>query len=215
MKSCGGYGGKQIAVISPEFCAPENVHLRIVKKRFAVTHGNFVVTDEHDNTMFKVKDKLLSLHDRHLILNPDGIPIPYRHIDKKSKSTLVLILFQKISARKRWQVFRGESSRATDLIFRVRKSSVLQFKTELDVFLSGNEEERLWDFKVVGSWLERSCDIYDKNSSPIAKMLKKHSLGSIVLGKDTFEVTVSPRVDHVFIIALVVIFYEINKDEDV
>lgn len=32
--------------------------------------------------------------------------------------------------------------------------------------------------------------------------------GSLVLGKDTFEVTVSPKV------ALVVILYEINKDDD-
>lgn len=48
-------------------------------------------------------------------------------------------------------------------------------------------------------------------------MHKKHSVQSLVLGKDTFAVTVYPHVDYAFIVALVVILYEINedrKDED-
>lgn len=45
-------------------------------------------------------------------------------------------------------------------------------------------------------------------------MDKKHTFGSIVLGKDTFDVTVYPQVDQAFIVALVVILYEINKDKD-
>lgn len=42
-------------------------------------------------------------------------------------------------------------------------------------------------------------------------MHKKHTLNSIVLGKDTFAVTVFPNVDYAFIVALVVILYEINR----
>lgn len=83
---------------------------------------------------------------------------------------MVFVLFQLLSAHKRWQVFRGESTDSADLLFSARKSSILQFKTELDVFLSGNEEESSWDFKVVGSWLERSCLIYAKDSTLIARV---------------------------------------------
>lgn len=43
---------------------------------------------------------------------------------------------------------------------------------------------------------------------------KKHTFGSVVLGKDNFHVTVYPQVDYAFIAALVVILYEINKDKD-
>lgn len=43
-------------------------------------------------------------------------------------------------------------------------------------------------------------------------MHKKHSVQSVVLGKDTFSVTVYPHVDHAFIVALVVILDEINEE---
>ena len=43
-------------------------------------------------------------------------------------------------------------------------------------------------------------------------MHKEHSLQSIVLDKDTFGVTVQPNVDFAFIVALVVILFEINED---
>lgn len=44
------------------------------------------------------------------------------------------------------------------------------------------------------------------------QMHRKHSVQSIVLGKDTFGVTVYPNVDYAFIVALVVILEEINED---
>ncbi|KAE9447557.1 hypothetical protein C3L33_20540, partial [Rhododendron williamsianum] len=45
-------------------------------------------------------------------------------------------------------------------------------------------------------------------------MHRKHSVQSIVLGKDTFSVTVYPHVDYAFIVALVVVLEEINEDRD-
>ncbi|KAK6127415.1 hypothetical protein DH2020_038836 [Rehmannia glutinosa] len=203
METSKGEGENNIitSVISKEFCVPEDVHLTIVRKLIACKDGNFVATDENENIMFKVIEKILSIHDRHVLLDAGGNPI-------------VTFKKKKLSAHKRWQVFRGDSSDSADLIFSAKKSSLVQFKTELDIFLSGNEEENSWDFKVVGSWLERSCVIYGKDSTPIAKMHKKHTLGSIVIGKDTFDVHVYPQVDNAFIVALVVILYEINKDKD-
>lgn len=49
------------------------------------------------------------------------------------------------------------------------------------------------------------------------QMHRKHSVSSVVLGKDRFAVTVYPHVDYAFIVALVVLLEEINedrKDED-
>ncbi|KAL0463331.1 UNVERIFIED_CONTAM: protein LURP-one-related 15 [Sesamum latifolium] len=191
----------QTSVISPSFCFPSHVHLTIVRKLLAVTDGNFAITDENGNVMFKVINKLFSIHDRHVLLDAAGTPI----VTFKKKA---------LSAHKRWQVFRGESSASADLLFSAKKSSLVQLKTELDVFLSGNEDEHSHDFKVVGSWLERSCVIYDKDSKPIAKTQKKRNFGSVVLGKDRFDVIVYPQVDSAFVVALVVILYEINKDKD-
>ncbi|KAI3474382.1 hypothetical protein Pfo_029243 [Paulownia fortunei] len=197
------------AVISPQFCVPDHFHLTIVRKPIAITDGNFVVTDDKGNAMFNVKEKLLSIHGRHVLLNSESNPIVT--FTKKMNFALGILI---LSAHKRWQVFQGDSSDSADLLFSTKKSSLVQFKIELDVFLAGNKEEHSWDFKVVGSWLERSCVIYNKDSTPIAQMQKKHTFGSIVLGRDTFNVTVNPQVDYAFIVALVVILWEINEDRE-
>lgn len=74
---------------------------------------------------------------------------------------------QIISLHRRWEVYRGDSKESKDLLFTVKKSSLLQFKTELDVFLASNTSESNCDFKVKGSWLERSCSIYAGNTSTV------------------------------------------------
>nr|GEU93491.1 hypothetical protein [Tanacetum cinerariifolium] len=87
--------------------------------------------------------------------------------------------------------------------------------TSLDVFLGYNEKESVCDYKVKGSWFDRSCTIYAGESTHIvAQMHKKHTVQSIALGKDTFAVTVYPNVDYAFIVALVVILHEINKQKN-
>lgn len=73
---------------------------------------------------------------------------------------------------RRWQVYRADSSDSKDLLFTVKKSSLIQFKTELDVFLGANTKEEVPDFKVKGSWLERSCTIYLGNGSTIIAQVR-------------------------------------------
>ncbi|KAK6943223.1 LURP-one-related [Dillenia turbinata] len=187
-------------IIGPIYCAPYPVDLSIVKKVLSLSEGNFVVTDVNENILFKVKGALLSLHDRRVLLDAAGNPL--------------VTLKQKIlSAHNRWQVFRGESTEPTDLIFSVKQSSIFQLKTKLDVFLARNTAEEVPDFRVKGSWLERSCVVYAGESENIvAQMHKKHSVQSILLGKDRFNVTVYPNIDYAFIVSLIVILDEINKD---
>ncbi|XP_059668107.1 protein LURP-one-related 15-like [Cornus florida] len=194
-------GASPAAIVSQQFCAPYPVDLTIVRKLLTLSEGNFAVTDVNGNLMFKVKGKLLSLRDRRILLDTAGNPL--------------VSLQQKIlSAHRRWQVYRGDSSDSKDLLFSVKKSSLIQLKTQLDVFLATNTKEDVCDFKIKGSWLDRSCVIYAGESSTIvAQMHKKHSVQSVVLGKDTFAVTVYPNVDYAFIIALVVILEEINEDK--
>lgn len=120
---------------------------------------------------------------------------------------------QLFSAHRKWYAYRGESRDSKDLLFTVKKSSILQFKTHLDVILATNGSDSGCDFKIKGSWMERACTIFlGDGSSVVAHMHKEHSLQSIVLDKDTFGVTVQPNVDFAFIVALVVILFEINED---
>ncbi|XP_047335272.1 protein LURP-one-related 15-like [Impatiens glandulifera] len=192
----------QIAVVNPQFCAPYSLDIIIQRKLLTLTEGNFAVADVNGNILFQVKGKLFSLHDRRFLLDVAG--------------NTILTLQQKIiSVHKRWVVFKGDSTESKNQLFSVKKSSLLQLKTELDVFLAANTKERSCDFKISGNWSDRSCVIYAGNTKNvvIAQMHKKHNVQSVLLGKDTYSVTVYPYVDYAFIVALVVILEEINADK--
>ncbi|CAK8542067.1 unnamed protein product [Lathyrus sativus] len=189
------------AIFGPQYCAPYPLDLAVVKKVMTISDGNFAVTDVNGNIVFKVKGSLLTLRDRRVLLDAAGNPI----------TTLRRKI---VTMHDRWEAYRGESTDSKDLIFTLKRSSLIQFKTKLDVFLAGNTKEDICDFKVKGSWLERSCIVYAGESNNIvAQMHKKHTVQSVLIGKDQFMVTVYPNVDYAFIVALIVILDEINDDE--
>ncbi|CAL9242628.1 unnamed protein product [Arabidopsis halleri] len=103
-----------------------------------------------------------------------------------------------VSMHDRWQVFRGGNTEQRDLLYTVKRASMLQLKTKLDVFLGHNKDEKRCDFRVKGSWLERSCVVYAGEY--------------VFLGKDNFSVTVYPNIDYAFIASLVVILDDINRE---
>ncbi|GLU14485.1 hypothetical protein SLE2022_310500 [Rubroshorea leprosula] len=192
-----------ITVISPQFLAPYPVDLQVVRKVLSdiLTEGNFAVTDINGNIMFQVKGKFLSIRDRRVMLDAAGTPI-------------VTLRPKLMTVHDRWEAFRGESTEEKDLLFRVKRSSLIQLKTKLHVFLANNTKEEVCDFRVEGSWLERSCIIYAGESNTIiAQMHKKHTIQSVVLGKGKFMVTVYPNVDYAFIVALIVILDGINNED--
>jgi hypothetical protein len=45
------------------------------------------------------------------------------------------------------------------------------------------------------------------------QMHKKHTVQSILIGKDNFSVTVYPNIDYAFIVALIVILDDINAED--
>ncbi|KAG5550713.1 hypothetical protein RHGRI_015613 [Rhododendron griersonianum] len=191
-------GNPAAIIVSPQFCAPYSVGLTIVRKRIL---NSGVVTDVNGNTIFKIKGKCFSLRDRRTLLDAAGNPI--------------LTLQRKIlTAHRRWRVYRGGSKDKKDLLFSVKKSSLFQCKRKLDVFLAANTKEDFCDFKIKGSWSERSCTIYlGDTSTIIAQMHKKFIVQGLVLGKDNIAVTVFPNVDYAFIVALVVLLEEINNED--
>jgi len=81
-----------------------------------------------------------------------------------------------MSAHDRWQAFRGDSTDPKDLIFTVKRSSMIQLKTKLHVFLSTNTtNEHVCDFRIEGSWLERSCVVYAGESNNVVAQVGHRS----------------------------------------
>ena len=77
----------------------------------------------------------------------------------------------------RWEVFRGDSTSSSDLLFTAKKSSIIQLRTELDVFLASNTAEQACDFKIKGSYFERSCGFYlGKSDAMIAQAVQTFAL---------------------------------------
>ncbi|KAK4834249.1 hypothetical protein QYF36_019611 [Acer negundo] len=182
---------KTVSVINPQFCVPQPLELAIEKQVLNITNGNFDVNDTSGNLVLRVKGLLFP--NRRLMLDNTGNPI-------------VTLQRKILTAQERWEVFRGDSTDSDDMIFYAKKSSLIQRKTELDVYLANNVNEYVSDFKVKGSWSEQSCTVYAGESNAIvAQMYKKHGIRSILIGKDKFMVTVYPNVDYAFIVALIVI----------
>ncbi|CAA0830579.1 Protein LURP-one-related 15 [Striga hermonthica] len=187
-----------MAVIGQQYCLSYPVDLTIVRKMLTLSKGNFEVKDANGNLMFKVNGKLFCLHDQHTLVDAAG-------------KTIVTFRRKIFSAHGRWQVFRGESTKPNDLLFSVKRSSILQMKTKLHVFLASNTAEELCDFKIESSWFERSCVVYSRNSNNIIAQMKKNcNARCILMGKDLFGVTVCPNIDYAFVVVLVVLLEEIN-----
>ncbi|TXG59038.1 hypothetical protein EZV62_016867 [Acer yangbiense] len=189
-----------VPIIGHQYCAPYPVDLAIVRKVMNITDGNFVVQDinNNGNILFKLKGFLMTLHNRRVLFDAAGIP-------------LVTLRGKIMPFHDRWQVFRGESTDLNDLIFTVKKSSMLQLKAKLDVFLANNTKEDVCDFKVKGSWSKESCVVYAGESDTIvAQMLDNTSTVHSLIGKDRFEVRVYTNIDHAFIITLIMILDAID-----
>ncbi|CAL9096764.1 unnamed protein product [Musa textilis] len=198
MPTPAAFGGP-VVVVGPQFCAPHGFDLTVTRKAFSWSGNDFAVTDVNGNVVLKVKGVYFSLRDRRVLLDAAGNPL--------------LTLQQKIwSPHQRWRVFRGESTDSKDLLFSVKKSRLLQFKTTLHVFMASNTNEDACDFKIKGSYSERSCTVYlGESDSILAQMRRKYTVKNVLLGKDTFCVTVYPNVDYAFVASLIIILDEINS----
>ncbi|KAH9309841.1 hypothetical protein KI387_037752 [Taxus chinensis] len=185
-------------MVGQQFCAPYQIELTVQRKRLTFTGGDFTVTDSNKNIVLKVGGKMMSFHDRRLLQDAAGNPL----LTMKQKT---------LTMHCRWEAFRGDSSNDKNFAFTAKKSSVFQLKTALDVFMAGNKDEKVSDFHVKGSYFDRSCTIY-QGGRILAEMRRKYTVKNVLLGKDTFAVIVQPGVDYAFVIALIIILDEINKE---
>ncbi|KAL6002934.1 hypothetical protein ACLOJK_023156 [Asimina triloba] len=176
-------------VVGQQYLSPYPVDLMVTEKALSLTDSDYAVKDLNGNVMFKVKGVLMSMRDKCILQDPAGNPILTLREKveaihgmndlrdcKLEQVTGYLTELLHAEAGKcasgqirtmhdRWQAFRGDSSDSKDCLYSVKKSSLIQFKTSLDVFLAGNTKEQVPDFKIHGSFFERSCTITNGDGS--------------------------------------------------
>ena len=76
------------------------------------------------------------------------------------------------SAHNKWVVFKGDSSDIKDIIFITKISTLEKSNISLDVFLGFNEKD-VCDYKVKGSWHDRSCTIYAGESTTVVGQVNR------------------------------------------
>ncbi|XP_056855088.1 protein LURP-one-related 15 isoform X2 [Raphanus sativus] len=183
-------------IVDPSFCVRDRVELAIVRDNLASVYGNYVITDVNGNLLFQVKKPGFGFHKQMILLDGFGSPV-------------VTMREKKLSWLEKWKVFRGGSTEESDLLYTLKRSSIFQIPTKLDVFSGLNNEEKTCDFKVIGeTGNDRSCVAYAGEYDAIVAKHKKHTWRSAFSfsAKDNFLVTVNENVDYAFIASLVVLF---------
>jgi hypothetical protein len=64
-----------VPIIGSKYCVPYEVNLAIVKDIVNITHGNFDVKDVEGHDIYKVDQKLASLHGRRVLSDGAGNPV--------------------------------------------------------------------------------------------------------------------------------------------
>ncbi|XP_047335443.1 protein LURP-one-related 15-like [Impatiens glandulifera] len=180
----------QISVVNPKFCTAYPVDMTIKQKFSVLSKTKYAVTGVNGDILFQVTGNFFGLHVRRYLLDPAG-------------NTILTLQQSSMSMHSRWEVFRGDSTDYKNLLFSVKRSNIFQIKREYDVFMATNPEENdCCDFKFCKK------EIYAGNSKNIVIAQMHNQIGFI---SNKYSVTVYPNVDCVFIIALVVIFQEIQS----
>jgi uncharacterized protein YxjI len=189
-----------LAVVDARFIAADAASLAVAKA-LSMSGSDFAVTDAATGALvLRVDGVLFSLRRRCVLVDADRRPVL-----TVQESALMLST--------RWKVFRGDSTRRRDLLFTVVKPSVMQLRgpTKVSVFLASNDAEQACDFRITGSYHDGACAVsLGDSDTVIAKIDRRFSVVSALLGKNTYSVTVNPGIDYAFIVALVVILDEMH-----
>ncbi|KAL8206038.1 hypothetical protein R6Q57_009589 [Mikania cordata] len=191
------FPNNQVSVIGSQFIVPHPFEVMFVRN----PSGDHLITDVNHNIMFKVKRRSTSYHEQRLLLDADDIP-------------LVLIHKKKLSAHKEWKAYKGFSTADSAIIFRTKTPKIFQSKTNIHVFLANkNRGKDSCDFKITGSWSNKTCTIFTGDSSTIIAQTHKMEAAETV-NKDNFMVKIYPYVDYAFVVTLALILEAMKGFEE-
>ncbi|XP_039128296.1 protein LURP-one-related 7 [Dioscorea cayenensis subsp. rotundata] len=154
--------------------------------------GDLTVNDAYGNLVYRVSGRSFSSSPRSIktLFDASGTP-------------LISAAFLDSG----WQGFKGNSWDSKDLVFTAQKSVYSAFKTEIIISMAdGSVEDPKLTYRLIGSPFFRSCTIYQENSI-VAQTNLLYKLKKVIYSRQKFRLTVYPEVDHVLVLAMLIIFF--------
>eukprot|EP01018_Ginkgo_biloba_P027832 Gb_27560 [translate_table: standard] len=112
----------------------------------------------------------------------------------------------------RWEAFRGDMFDPREMLFSVKKSSLISVKMRsAKVWLNSNEQTTHWDYKIEGSLCRPSRTIYSASGSIVAEVKQKQATSQVPLGDDVYHVVVQPGMDQTFVMGFIIVFNYMRK----
>ncbi|XP_047335445.1 protein LURP-one-related 15-like [Impatiens glandulifera] len=209
----------EISVVYPQFCSPYPIDI-IIKHNLITTlsRHKYAVNRVNGEFLFHVTENIGSIHLGRIFLDPSintflalypsvtGNFFGFRRrlfLPYPAGNTILTLQQSGMNMHSRWEVFRGDNTEYKNLLFSVKRSSMFLINTEYDIFMATNPKENdFCDFKICKN------KIYVGNTKNIVIAQMHNHIGFM---SNKYLVNVYTGVDYVFIIALVVIYEEIQS----
>jgi uncharacterized protein YxjI len=180
-------------VIGHQYVAPTVRSYAVSKKKMSVSKGDWTITDQVGHSSYKVDGRVASMRDKRFLRDASGNKI----LTMKKKL---------ITMHDTWEILAGDNDK---VVATCKKSSLVQFKTSMDVMLaSSTTGKHTPDYQVKGDFFDRNLTIF-KGAEQAALVTRQITFTTAILDKDTFGVTIFPGVDEALVFALVVIMDEV------
>ncbi|MCO5607097.1 hypothetical protein L7F22_061289 [Adiantum nelumboides] len=198
------------AVVGAEWCAAGEEVLRLWQPACSrVSHASRLPAADHHDNVDNMEADLFS------IVNPRWFSFRCCNLLLRHDSLPLLSSTRKcLSLKKETCVYRGEAnSHEGAPLFTVRLASLLQYSTNLHVFLEKPSGDSLPtkatnpvpDYKVKASWFKNDLTIMRNDGAVVAKAKHKCTFSSIFLCKPSYKIVVHEGVDKAFVTMLVAI----------
>ncbi|XBH95894.1 hypothetical protein VPH35_086383 [Triticum aestivum] len=188
------------AVVDARFCAPHATEFTLTKTKS--WFRDFAITDASGAAVMRVDAPPFTFVRRSILVDAAW----RRPLVTTERSPSLF------APGRRWEAFRGDGSRPRDLLFTAVVQPWLFVMSEVHVHLAGGDpSERRPDLVVRLSSCGHECTVSRGRSDGGAAVATiKRTTG--LFEELAFAVSVSPGVDHAFILALAVILEEIRQD---
>ncbi|BBN00957.1 hypothetical protein MPTK1_2g03400 [Marchantia polymorpha subsp. ruderalis] len=172
------------AIVGPQYCFSQQVHLTVASHILEFNNGNFVITDDNGNTLFKLDDKRIHLRDRTVLRDASDSPV--LSFRKKSGDDLFTL-------------------KDKNMIDHHEQTYEIQLQADYAPTFEVKGDFARRNYQIIFQGTEIVAEVTKKHH---------FSATALTFGKNKYNVVVNPNVDQAFVAAIVTIMDAIYEDNN-